>query len=1214
MPYTVKCAPDSFATTDDGNDNDDDVVVATQMEKIASKIFDECDLHLSNFNPDSEVNIVNSLSMDDVHIMSPTLTEVILCSKELVKLTRGAFDPSCKPLLNHYESMAERSYSSLSSRQNSTASSSVMEEEAEVMTMMGSPNTLRKQRRVVDYWRSLLDTGFADDPSDSRVSRTVRGLLEIGQWNSAFSVGVVVVDDNNDDDDDDKTDSNTSTKKRQYTIRKKHVDARLDLCGIAKGWAVDKIAEALPSPNWVEWGGDIKVMGKHPSGRPWVVAVPEPPKLSDLKKMVASVKKAGQVGPVFTLSDEHVKKEGEENDVEREYLALIELRDGDAVATSGDYEKVVERNGRLYSHVINPKLGRLLELNDTTLAQAVIVSKSCQAADALATAVISKENPTEAREMLEHFRTGYRYPVRDFLLYARRGPRIIRLSIPGVESKSDRERRLQRHQDATVIVVGSGLAGMSAAIEAADARAHVILLEKEPNTGGNSAKATSGINGWGTDTQAECGEADEERLFERDTFRSGLGGRTDYSLVRTLSSKSADAIHWLKHNHGIPLTVLSQLGGHAAKRTHRAPPREGNPVPIGWLITSTLRDKIMTEYTGKIEIRCEMNVTKLIHDVDANGVKTVTGVEVNGNEVINADAVILATGGFGCCQKEDGLMKRFRPDLIGTATTNGHFAQGDGVKLGEQVGAELIDMDKVQLHPTGFIDPSDPSNPTKILAPEAIRGSGGILVNSEGKRFVNELDLRSVVAAAIQDNCSPYKDDSYVGPVFSWVILSEEAQELFGNSTLKFYKDKMGLFEECEDVAAIAKLIGCQAKTLEKTIQDYEDAASVGTCKLTHKSVFPSPINAVSKKLVVARVTPSIHYTMGGININPSGEVQEKIESIVGSHRRIRNLFAAGEVTGGVHGGNRLGGNSLLECVVFGRIAGERAATIKHDDKVMFTQLQTDDGHSENAWVPVTLREVRNTDEKYGMNTREVRFNLHGSLQHSGMDIGQFIALRGELDGETLHGYFSPITRPTDEGVIGILARADEKGGPIAQLLELSRPGSVFYMCAQGGLRLKFEEERILYHGKEIKQIGLLAGGTGIAPMIQIMRAYGHYVKDHPNPDKLPPLQLNLIYACETVGDLSYMKILNTVREQIPSRFRFYIKLSKPPLGWTEGIGFIEKHDIIRHLVEPSDNTLVVMCGPPIFEDAMRKLLLRVGFDASQYYSYAEGDGVATRV
>lgn len=117
-----------------------------------------------------------------------------------------------------------------------------------------------------------------------------------------------------------------------------------------------------------------------------------------------------------------------------------------------EYKEVIERNGKLYSHVINPQLGRLLELNQTTLAQAVVVTKSCMVSDALATAVISKGDPAQARSMLDQFRTGYKVPVRDWILYARQGPRIIRLSIPGIESKSDRERRLQRHESATVIV------------------------------------------------------------------------------------------------------------------------------------------------------------------------------------------------------------------------------------------------------------------------------------------------------------------------------------------------------------------------------------------------------------------------------------------------------------------------------------------------------------------------------------------------------------------------------------------------------------------------------------------------------------------------------------------------------------------------------------------------------------------------------------------
>ena len=200
---------------------------------------------------------------------------------------------------------------------------------------------------------------------------------------------------------------------------------------------------------------------------------------------------------------------------------------------------------------------------------------------------------------------------------------------------------------------------------------------------------------------------------------------------------------------------------------------------------------------------------------------------------------------------------------------------------------------------------------------------------------------------------------------------------------LSFYKDKLGLFEECHDLDDLANLIGCDKKVLFDTLEEYEKSAKMGTCKATHKDVFPSIITPKSTSLVVARVTPSIHYTMGGLNINPMGEVQERIESIVGSHRRIRGLFAAGEVTGGVHGGNRLGGNSLLECVVFGRIAGERAATVKHAEREMFPNAKSDANECESCFIPVVLREVRNTDKKYGLNTREIRFNLHGAFQNS---------------------------------------------------------------------------------------------------------------------------------------------------------------------------------------------------------------------------------------
>lgn len=388
MPYTIKCAASSFLP----NISDADTALV-RMEQIAISVFNECESKLSNFNPDSEVNQVNALaSTEETHAISDALKEVVLCSKELVKMTRGAFDPSVAPLLAHYEDMAGRSrarlaaaaangtngvsnggsssvpLSPIAERSDSTLSEDNAGGEESNERNDVDVETIRRQRVVVDYWRSLLSAGFAGDPSDARVTRTVRRLLEVGQWANAFSVGVeseANVDGSSNAGTSNgvlqsprgklwrgmsevrRGESGLSSKSGEgqveiVKIRKKHVDARLDLSGIAKGWAVDKIAEALPSPCYVEWGGDIKVRGKHPSGRNWVVAVPEPPTLAELKTRVARAKRGGQVGPVFVLADEHQKDEDAKNkgdgSAEREYLAVLELKDGEAVATSGDYE------------------------------------------------------------------------------------------------------------------------------------------------------------------------------------------------------------------------------------------------------------------------------------------------------------------------------------------------------------------------------------------------------------------------------------------------------------------------------------------------------------------------------------------------------------------------------------------------------------------------------------------------------------------------------------------------------------------------------------------------------------------------------------------------------------------------------------------------------------------------------------------------------------
>ena len=478
-----------------------------------------------------------------------------------------------------------------------------------------------------------------------------------------------------------------------------------------------------------------------------------------------------------------------------------------------------------------------------------------------------------------------------------------------------------------VVIVGSGLAGQSAAIQAArDGAREVVIIEKEPRMGGNSAKATSGINGWGTQVQKAAGIQDSGELFENDTFLSGKGGHCQPALVKTLSNHSAEAVEWLT-SFGVPLTVLSQLGGASRKRCHRTPDKpDGTPMPVGFTIVKTLENYIRTNLSDKVRIETSARFISLLREPggESHAVHGITYAQKGENGVeqtheLLADAVILATGGFSNDHTSNSLLKQYAPQLSNYPTTNGVWATGDGVKAARELGVALIDMDKVQLHPTGLLNPKDPNAKTVFLGPEALRGSGGILLNKKGERFVNELDLRSVVSQAIiaQDNVFPGSESRR----YAFCVMNEAAAVTFGRASLNFYWKKMGLFLEAADVASLADLIGCSVETLNNTLNEYEKLSADGQhpCPLTGKKVFPNVLGAKGP-FYVAYVTPSIHYTMGGCLISPSAEILN--EQLV----PIRGLYGAGEVTGGVHGGNRLGGNSLLECVVFGRIAGSAVA------------------------------------------------------------------------------------------------------------------------------------------------------------------------------------------------------------------------------------------------------------------------------------------------
>lgn len=234
------------------------------------------------------------------------------------------------------------------------------------------------------------------------------------------------------------------------------------------------------------------------------------------------------------------------------------------------------------------------------------------------------------------------------------------------------------------------------------------------------------------------------------------------------------------------------------------------------------------------------------------------------------------------------------------------------------------------MHPTGFVDPSNPTAPTKFLAPEALRAYGGVLLNGDGKRFINELTLRDVVTAAVYRQTGTVHNhaNSFMAKTIpekyasAYMVLTDEAVEGFGKSTLGFYASK-GFFKQVEGVEGLAQLLDVDPKVLEDDFKEYDQ--HVGREEDTDKTgkvYFPSPLLGPGATTYwVGLITPVIHYTMGGLSINSDAAILTEDDKST-----IPGLFGAGEVTGGVHGHNRLAGNSLLECVVFGRTAGRNAA------------------------------------------------------------------------------------------------------------------------------------------------------------------------------------------------------------------------------------------------------------------------------------------------
>lgn len=442
-----------------------------------------------------------------------------------------------------------------------------------------------------------------------------------------------------------------------------------------------------------------------------------------------------------------------------------------------------------------------------------------------------------------------------------------------------------------VVVVGGGGAGLSAAIAAKEKGANVVLVEKMLMLGGNTNYATAGINAANTKLQKKLGIEDNAELFYNDTMKGGKNVNNP-ELVKKLTADSANIIDWLTER-GADLSEVVFTGGQSAKRTHR--PAGGQAV--GPVIVDALAE---TAEKDGIDVRTESEVTKLIKTGDK-----VTGVEVkHKGETYNitAKAVVMATGGFGANAK---MVAEYKPSLEGFGSTNSPAITGEGIKMVKAVGGDLVDMTEIQTHPTVV-------HKKTAMITEAVRGEGAILVNREGKRFVSELETRDVVSKAELEQTGKS----------AFLVFDQEVREKLG--AINGYVRK-GFTVEGATVEELAKKIGVDAKGLVDTMAKYNGYVKAGEDKDFGKTALPREL--LKAPFYAIEVSPAVHHTMGGVRINTNAEV------LTADGKVIPGLFAAGEITGGVHGANRIGGNAVTDITVYGKTAGENAADFAKSSK-----------------------------------------------------------------------------------------------------------------------------------------------------------------------------------------------------------------------------------------------------------------------------------------
>lgn len=501
-----------------------------------------------------------------------------------------------------------------------------------------------------------------------------------------------------------------------------------------------------------------------------------------------------------------------------------------------------------------------------------------------------------------------------------------------VETEADET--VLKETETDVLVIGAGGAGLSAAVSARESGASVIVVEKMPLLGGNTVRCGGAFNSYDPEGQAatlmddsmrntvesllakesvnkdypelvaevktqyeEYQESGAEAMFDTPEWHAlqsldagdDLG---DVDLMLTLTRSTLPTKQWLADNgtEWSPeiRTVIGALWNRSAQTTNAS----------GADFVKALSD---TALANGVSIYTETKAESLLVE-DGKVVGAVITNSAGETVTVHAGAVVMATGGFSANVEMRQKYNKHWADLSETIATNNHpGATGDGIVMGEAVGADLVGMEWIQL---------------MALYPVSGGGISGyvnnaIYVNKNGERYVNEDNRRDVLAQAALDQ--PDK-------LFYYVCDQTEVDSSKIPQENLDYMVQNGMLFRGDTIEELAENIGVDAATLAQTIADFNESVDAQKDEFGRATWGCRLENA---PYYAASFTPAVHHTMGGLKINVNAEVIDTNGNV------IPGLFAAGEVTGGIHGTNRVGGNAVPDALCFGKIAGANAAASK---------------------------------------------------------------------------------------------------------------------------------------------------------------------------------------------------------------------------------------------------------------------------------------------